>query len=149
MHRIVLSACLGVLLIVPAVLAQPRTSLVSPKVDADGKVTFALRAPRAEKVIRVGTWPAERPVMNTSLVRGLGLALAWLAAGGTLHAHPGHDGHELTWDLGHLMAHPWPTAGGLALVVLAVLAARRLRQVDGGAEAAKGMRRVGAASRRG
>jgi len=24
-------------------------------------------------------------------------------------AHPGHDGHELTWDLGHLAAYPGAT----------------------------------------
>lgn len=35
-------------------------------------------------------------------------------------AHPGHDGgHELTWDLEHLAAHPFATIGTLAVVALA------------------------------
>jgi hydrogenase/urease accessory protein HupE len=34
------------------------------------------------------------------------------------HAHPGHEGHELTWDFNHLVAHPLAT-----LMCFAVLAA--------------------------
>lgn len=46
---------------------------------------------------------------------GSALFLASLAP---VAAHPGHDdGHELTWDLGHLAAHP-----GATLICLAVLA---------------------------
>jgi hypothetical protein len=43
-------------------------------------------------------------------------------------AHPGHDGHELTWDFGHLAAHPLATLVWLALAGGVVwLAARALR----------------------
>lgn len=42
---------------------------------------------------------------------------ALLATAALLRAHPGHDdGHELTWDLGHLAAHPLATAGCLAVL---------------------------------
>lgn len=42
---------------------------------------------------------------------------ALLASAALLRAHPGHDdGHELTWDLGHLAAHPLATAGCVALL---------------------------------
>lgn len=43
-------------------------------------------------------------------------------------AHPGHEGHELTWDARHLASHPLATIG--CVVVLAggaVLAARGFR----------------------
>ena len=44
------------------------------------------------------------------------------------HAHPGHDGHELTWDFGHLAAHPLATLGCfLAIAGIAWAAARVLR----------------------
>ena len=31
-------------------------------------------------------------------------------------AHPGHDGHELTWDMSHLAQYPWATLGCFAAV---------------------------------
>ena len=56
------------------------------------------------------------------------LALPTLA-----HAHPGHDGHELTWDMvsvapAHLAAHPLATVGSaLGLVVLTWAVVRATR----------------------
>ena len=64
------------------------------------------------------------------------LATLALALPALAHAHPGHDGHELTWDMfslapKHLAAHPWATAGcalGLAVLTWAVAhAVRRAR----------------------
>ena len=52
-----------------------------------------------------------------------------LAATPRLLAHPGHEGHELTWDLGHLASHPLATLGCVAVVVAAtVLAWRAVRR---------------------
>jgi hydrogenase/urease accessory protein HupE len=45
----------------------------------------------------------------------------FLAAASVSHAHPGHEGHELTWDMGHLVAHPLATLGCLAVIVAAAL----------------------------
>ncbi|MEO7412745.1 MAG: hypothetical protein ABIZ81_05250 [Opitutaceae bacterium] len=45
-----------------------------------------------------------------------------------VQAHPGHDGHELTWDLGHLAAFPLATVGCfLAIAGLGWTAGRVLR----------------------
>ncbi|MDO8545689.1 MAG: hypothetical protein Q7S40_35040 [Opitutaceae bacterium] len=42
------------------------------------------------------------------------LALLVFGSAATLaHAHPGHDGHELTWDFAHPIAHPASSAAGL------------------------------------
>jgi hydrogenase/urease accessory protein HupE len=46
------------------------------------------------------------------------LALAAFALPVLAHAHPGHEGHELTWDFDHLVAHPTAT-----LVCFAIFAA--------------------------
>ena len=45
------------------------------------------------------------------LFTGSCLAFATLA-----HAHPGHDGHELTWELRHLAQHPLATIGCAAVL---------------------------------
>lgn len=37
------------------------------------------------------------------------LSAIFLAAVPSALAHPGHDGHELTWDFNHLSAHPLAT----------------------------------------
>lgn len=34
-------------------------------------------------------------------------------------ADPGHDGHEMTWDLGHLAEHPLATIGCFLVVAAA------------------------------
>ena len=54
--------------------------------------------------------------MKTSLARGGALVLASLAFTSLVHAHPGHDGHELTWDFSHLAAYPLATVGCFASV---------------------------------
>ena len=40
-----------------------------------------------------------------------------------LQAHPGHDGHELTWDFSHLTAYPVATTTCFALLAGAGYAA--------------------------
>jgi hypothetical protein len=54
--------------------------------------------------------------MNTTPRRILVPALALATT--TLQAHPGHDGHELTWDLDHLAAHPAATLLCFAVMAL-------------------------------
>ena len=74
-----------------------------------------------------------KPLCRLTGIAGLVLLLPSLA-----QAHPGHDGHELTWDMlvtwniGHLAAHPVATAGcavaltaGVWAVVRVTGAARR------------------------
>lgn len=47
----------------------------------------------------------------------LSLLLSALAGStASAYAHPGHEGHELTWDFGHLATHP-----GATVLCLAVL----------------------------
>ena len=51
-----------------------------------------------------------------------------LASAPVAFAHPGHDGHELTWDYGHLAAHPLATLGCfLTICVLAEIGWRFVR----------------------
>lgn len=40
-----------------------------------------------------------------------------LAAAPVAFAHPGHGGHELTWDYGHLAAHPIATLGCFLVII--------------------------------
>jgi urease accessory protein len=50
--------------------------------------------------------------------RHLALVFAVFSVVSVALAHPGHDdGHELTWELGHLAAHPLATFGCLAIFV--------------------------------
>ena len=53
--------------------------------------------------------------MKPSFVRRLFPAFAFLSVTSLAWAHPGHDGHELTWDLGHLAQHPLATIGCAAV----------------------------------
>ena len=55
--------------------------------------------------------------MKISSVRGIALWLAILASTSLLHAHPGHDGHELTWDFRHLATYPLASIGCVAVAV--------------------------------
>jgi len=55
--------------------------------------------------------------MKTSFLRGFALAISFLASRSLVQAHPGHDDHELTWDFGHLAAHPVATIGCFAVAV--------------------------------
>ena len=43
-----------------------------------------------------------------------------------VHAHPGHDGHELTWDFGHLAAHPGATIFWVAVAGVTLWSAVRI-----------------------
>ena len=52
------------------------------------------------------------------------LVLAALPA--VAQAHPGHDGHELTWDLGHLAAHPFATLLWVVLFSAGILGLAKL-----------------------
>ncbi len=50
--------------------------------------------------------------------RRFALVTMVLVAAPVAQAHPGHDDHELTWDFGHLAAHP-----GATVMCFAVLGA--------------------------
>lgn len=53
--------------------------------------------------------------------RRLGCAvIGFLSGAAVASAHPGHDGHELTWDFSHLAQHPFATMGCAAVVGAAV-----------------------------
>lgn len=58
------------------------------------------------------------------------LVVAPVVAGRAL-AHPGHEGHELTWDLSHLAQHPWAVVGALALVGVGVFLGRQVLRARG------------------
>jgi hypothetical protein len=47
--------------------------------------------------------------MKTSRARAVALSAVAFLAASIAQAHPGHDGHELTWDLSHLAAYPVAT----------------------------------------
>lgn len=58
--------------------------------------------------------------MNSPFRRASVTSILILASAVPLVAHPGHDdGHELTWDLGHLAAHPLATGAWLLLIAAA------------------------------
>jgi hypothetical protein len=49
----------------------------------------------------------KNPSVLSFVLRGVIVLGALLPA--AAHAHPGHDGHELTWDFGHLASYPGAT----------------------------------------
>jgi hypothetical protein len=53
-------------------------------------------------------FPAFRPVARILVAAAMLPVIA--------EAHPGHEGHELTWDMRHLAAHPWATLGCFAVI---------------------------------
>ena len=58
-------------------------------------------------------------IVNTmrTLLRSSSVAAALIALLPSLaHAHPGHDGGEVTWDFTHLAAHPYATMGWLVAI---------------------------------
>jgi hydrogenase/urease accessory protein HupE len=58
--------------------------------------------------------------MKTTFRRSLSLVTLGSFIAAVAQAHPGHDGHDhggLTWDFGHLAAHPFATLGCVALLV--------------------------------
>ncbi len=65
--------------------------------------------------------------MRVSLPRALFLPVLFLASMSSLLAHPGHDdGHEVTWELGHLAEHPVATAVWLLIFAVVSLSARHV-----------------------
>ena len=58
--------------------------------------------------------------MRISFFRGSGLVLTSIGSPSLLQAHPGHDGHEFTWDFSHLAAYPLATIGCFASVAAIV-----------------------------
>ncbi len=58
--------------------------------------------------------------MNFARLRLIPVATAFLLLASAARAHPGHDGHELTWDFSHLAQHPIATMGCAAVVGAAV-----------------------------
>ncbi len=59
-------------------------------------------------------------VMKTLFPRSVARVAVFLASAALARAHPGHDGHDFTWDFGHLGAYPDATI--LCLGVLGVIA---------------------------
>jgi hydrogenase/urease accessory protein HupE len=57
-------------------------------------------------------------VMKT-ISRAFAPVLLLLATASLAQAHPGHDGHELTWDLRHLAAHPGATILCFSVIAIA------------------------------
>jgi len=70
--------------------------------------------------------------MKNSPCRLLLLPAGFIASAAIARAHPGHDGHELTWDFSHLASQPLATFGCgvvLAAVVWAGVGVIR-RQIE-------------------
>ena len=57
--------------------------------------------------------------MKSSLMRLSGHGVGFILSAAVVTAHPGHDGHELTWDLAHLAAYPGATAGAIGVLIVA------------------------------
>lgn len=58
--------------------------------------------------------------MKTFPLRFVAPAVVFLATAALAQAHPGHDGHDFTWDFGHFAAYPDATilcVGVLSVVV--------------------------------
>ena len=67
--------------------------------------------------------------MKPSVRRGLGLPVVFLASSALTYAHPGHDGHDLTWDFSHLAQYPVATIGcGIVLGAAVALALQVIRR---------------------
>lgn len=74
--------------------------------------------------------------------RLVAVSAVFMTAADALRAHPGHDGHELTWDFGHLAAHLATTFGWVAIAAAAAWAgwriAREYRQSLRGSQVSRG-----------
>ena len=64
--------------------------------------------------------------MNTIVRRTLSFTATFFAATAPALAHPGHDGHDFTWDFGHLASHPLATLGCSVVLVAGAWAIARL-----------------------
>ncbi len=67
-------------------------------------------------------------IRHRRLVQIAGLLLLFPAL---VQAHPGHDGHELTWDFHHLAVHPLATLGCLAVLGAGAWVARQIARWGG------------------
>jgi hypothetical protein len=86
--------------------------------------------------------------MRFSLHRSLPLAASFFATAVLTHAHPGHEGDELTWDVsaGHLASHPLATLANALIPVAGAWGAARLVSVGSDYLAAV-VRRLGSGRR--
>ena len=74
--------------------------------------------------------------MTTTFRRALTPTALFLATAVLARAHPGHDGHDFTWDFGHLTAYPDATILCFGLLGLVVWGTWKM--VRASAEAPKG-----------
>jgi len=74
--------------------------------------------------------------MKLNLRRALAPIAVFLSTAVLAQAHPGHDGHDFTWDFGHLAANPDATI--LCFGVLGVVIWGTWKMVRASAEAPKG-----------
>ena len=70
--------------------------------------------------------------MKNALRRSLPFAFTFSALATEAFAHPGHDGHELTWDLGHLVTHPLATLGCAVVLLVGAWAVAQLLESGAG-----------------
>lgn len=71
--------------------------------------------------------------------RAFSWVAGFLATSGLALAHPGHDGHEPTWEFRHLAAHPFATFLCFAFMIAAAWFLARLA-VSGGELATQSLR---------
>lgn len=70
------------------------------------------------------------PTMTIALRRAFIPSAVFVYSAALAHAHPGHDGHELTWDLSHLADYPLATIACFAFVSVASWIGWRLLRRD-------------------
>jgi len=87
--------------------------------------------------------------MKTSLRRLFSLTVGFGATAALAHAHPGHDGHDLTWDFsaGHMAGHPLATLVCSLLLVAGAWGVASLVNA-GGSRMVAAMRRTDSDRRR-
>lgn len=65
-------------------------------------------------------------------MKSLGRSAAWLFSAlllsPALSAHPGHDGHDFTWEMRHLAEHPVATLGCFGFLAAAMWIVWKLAQ---------------------
>ncbi len=90
-----------------------------------------LRSGEVERDVLTG------PVMKPTLRHAVAPFAMFLSTAVLARAHPGHDGHDFTWDFGHLAAYPDATILCFGLVGGAVWGTWKI--VRASAEAPKGV----------
>lgn len=96
--------------------------------------------PRAGRIFGVAKWNVTcslGPLMKPRLRRPLAATVVFFASVALARAHPGHDGHDFTWDFGHLAAYPDATILCFGLLGLVVWGTWKI--VRASAEAPKGV----------